>query len=313
MSQVCKMKSRNLDREDIPEAGSCKSCHKQHDTLSGFLRHVTQSKCCLDDYDPEYIEKLKRESRLRSKRRWHAKYWEPHLKHEQKNRRSSIENKHVPVLERRSDGGRAFRNLYNSVFEKSIEKATTRMEDLSKKHVIPSEISDDLTDDTLDIVFNQCDSVFTTIKKGASEFDTLQAAFRSIEAKFDDKFKATYMEMQESWAVYTINEITLDLFPNSLDRAYSTFYKSEKFKNCFLKSQDSVLDLIFLKLLVTDNYFQVDNMEHLEAALEKTFRRLFEEELEKNASECGLAQELETWIDALLEKRFLKCKLQFKE
>ena len=51
---------------------------------------------------------------------------------------------------------------------------------------------------------------------------------------------------------------------------------NSKFKSCFLKSQDNVLDLIFDKLIVTENYFTADEADSLEITLVKTFKKYLE-------------------------------------
>ena len=60
----------NDDKED---PGTCGFCKKSFETLSKFLRHVSHSKLCLEDYDPTVIKSLKEKSRLKSKRKWFHK------------------------------------------------------------------------------------------------------------------------------------------------------------------------------------------------------------------------------------------------
>ena len=63
-------KRRFKEEDDKKEPGSCCHCKKSFDTLSGFLRHVSHSKLCLEDHDPALIEELRQKSNKKSKRKW---------------------------------------------------------------------------------------------------------------------------------------------------------------------------------------------------------------------------------------------------
>ena len=76
----------------------CNVCLKEFDNTCQFLKHVSHSKGCLKGHDPKVIEKLKRESRLRSKRNW-ARRNKP-LKAPKAPREKARKSTYVPVDER---------------------------------------------------------------------------------------------------------------------------------------------------------------------------------------------------------------------
>ena len=97
-----------LTEEEKP--GACKHCRKQFDYMSSFIRHVTHSKLCLETYDPEFIDRIKRESQLSSKKRCFANAWNTRLREERKQRRENIKsvnkNYYVSVTEKGSFKGK---------------------------------------------------------------------------------------------------------------------------------------------------------------------------------------------------------------
>ena len=75
------------------EPGTCGFCRKQFQFLSSFIRHVTHSKLCLEYHDrddPEFIEKLKRRSRLETKKRYFQNAWKSGLKEERQKKRDNL-------------------------------------------------------------------------------------------------------------------------------------------------------------------------------------------------------------------------------
>ena len=98
------------------DPGTCGFCKKSFEYLSTFIRHVTHSKLCLEYHDPDFIEKIKRQSRLNSRKRWFANAWERGLKEKRKAIRENIKSVnnvakkkyYVSVNERKSFAGKSF-------------------------------------------------------------------------------------------------------------------------------------------------------------------------------------------------------------
>ena len=68
----------SLISKEEENPGVCEYCRKQFDYLSTFIRHVTHSKLCKEHYEENesgFIESIKRESRLKSRKRYFKNAW----------------------------------------------------------------------------------------------------------------------------------------------------------------------------------------------------------------------------------------------
>ena len=99
----------NFGRErDEDKPGSCRHCRKCFDTTAKWIRHVTHNKVCLAAHDPEIVNEIKRESRLRTKRLWARRNKERINAEKQTGAVKSCFEYYVPVAEKRSESGKAF-------------------------------------------------------------------------------------------------------------------------------------------------------------------------------------------------------------
>ena len=95
------------------DPGTCSYCRKQFDFLSSFLRHVSHRKLCKKFYDENqsgFIESMKKEARLKSRKRYFKNAWDYRIKEERKAKRDNVkstQNKYyVSVNEKSSFAGK---------------------------------------------------------------------------------------------------------------------------------------------------------------------------------------------------------------
>ena len=316
------LREAKFEKENDEGGGTCKVCRKMCDTDSQFLRHVTQSKNCLTHHDPDFIENLRRECRLRSKRKWFRRNWDSRIKEERKaERKSNLKStgksnpRYVSKEERSTEVGKSFWKLFSEVFDECHEKAEKKMEEISQLHEIPKNLEMDTSDKALDHAFSNIFSIVKDVEKNdlinCSQDEAFEMCMVKLEDIYDEKFDEEYKDLQYSWRIHTFLDINKNLFPNAINKAYGTLYQEQKFKDCFFKAQDHSLDLIFLDLITKESYFSYINDETLQNQLSAAYDKFFNEELRNQSKENGLNEELKHIIEMSFKKRFAKEGLQY--
>ena len=300
----------NDDKED---PGTCGFCKKSFETLSKFLRHVSHSKLCLEDYDATVIKSLKEKSRLKSKRKWFHKNSNTKGEKGKKSPTKEIQGKEKWYASNRmkqSDGGRGFYKLFEGIFDDCEKVVKSEM----VKHYNSSSILKELAfDDTMELFFGE--KFEATYHQLIHEYPfqepdfVLDKAFEKLQSKFDEAVKENFEKSQENWVLGTHDDMNTNLFHYSWNKALNDYYNDERFIAATKNAQAKALDTLFLNLIVTENYFQDDIDEReLEAKMIKVYTKLMEEEFVNQSNENGLSEELKRYMEKKWERKFNSAK-----
>ena len=249
--------------------------------LTSFLRHVTRNKSCLESYDPKYLNYLKRESKLKSKREWLKRNYESRIKGERKSSKKngrSVSSR-VGLDERTTDAGTALHLLFYSVFKSYKVQVKARIEAISNTS-------------TMDLKAKSFNALIygNSNKDSGSNEEWCKVRLQEI---VDERKKISSKEL------YGI--IMHGFLKHCLDKAFRTFLKDSRFLEIFNNAQDSALDKI-LSELITAKYFPEDSSK-LEAKMTETFNDLVSKELEKTSKESSLYNDMGALISNMLEKK----------
>ena len=301
----------NDDKED---PGTCTFCKKSFDTLSKFLRHVSHSKLCLEQHDPLLIQRLKEKSRLKSKRKYSRK--NSNAKKEEEKKKSPAKEVKTTVKwyasnkMKNSDGGRGFYKLFEEIFDDCEKIVKSEMEKHYNQRPIYKEIA---IDDTMDNIFGK--SFEATYHQLTHEYPfekpdfVLDKTFEKLQSKFDEAVKQNFEESRENWVIGAHDDMNTNLFHYSYNKGLADYYNDERFIAATKNAQAKALDVIFLNLIVTENYFQDDiNDTQLEAKMIKVYGKLVEEEFVKQSNENGLSNELKKYLEKKWERKFNSTK-----
>ena len=244
---------------------------------------------------------------------WFKKNWESRIKEERKKAevlKDPAKSQYIPVSAKRTKAARAFGRVFRKIFESYRKGAEKRVEELSNERE-QAFLDDRGLDYSLDFVFNDCIySTFASIREGKTEEETLQKGFDSLEAQFKEKYQIQNGFARHVWRKGIFKDICLDLYKFSFDNAFSRFYDEAQFSNMLEKSEDTALDTIFLKLIVTEHYFPND-IGLLEVKMENAFNTILHEEFEKLCLEIGLQKKVETLMENILDRKFKKFGVEY--
>ena len=298
--------------DDKEHPGTCGFCKKSFETLSKFLRHVSHSKLCLEDYDATVIKSLKEKSRLKSKRKWCHKNSNTKEKKVKKSPIKEMQGKekwYASNKMKQSDGGRGFYKLFEGIFDECEKIVKSEM----VKHYNHCPIWKELAiDATMDWVFGNFEATYhqLTHEYPFQEPDfVLDKAFEKLQSKFDEFVERDFERSRENWVVGAHNDMNTNLFHYSWTKALCDFYYDERFIAATKNAQAKALDTLFLNLIVTENYFQDDIDEReLEAKMIKVYTKLVEEEFVDQCNENGLSNELKRYMEKKWERKFNSTK-----
>ena len=240
--------------------------------LKSFLKHVSHKKSCLGSYDPQYLNYLKRESKLKSKREWFKRNWDSRIKEERNlmKERGITTSNQVGLNERVTSTGKAFYRLFAYVFKNHKHQIKARIETLSN---MP----------TMDL----------------KSLDSGQG--NTNEERFKLSLKEIFNERKKISAA-KLNEIVMHGFlKHCMDRAFCDYLNDRRFIEMFCNAQDNALEKIFSEL-ITAKYFPND-ANKLEAKMTEAFDNLVSKELEEKSKDCNLCQDMCLLIDEMLEKK----------
>ena len=249
--------------------------------LTTFLRHVSRNKSCLESYDPKYLDYLKRESRLKTKREWLKRNYDSRIKDERKSKKKDgmSMNNHVGLEKRTTEAGRALHLLFYSVFKTHKQQIKARIEAISNST-------------TMDLKAKS----FNALIYGNSVQDT------GINEEWCKVKLQEIVNERKKISPAKLYEIIMHgFFKHCLDRAFCTYMKDIRFLEIFSNAQDAALDKI-LSELITTKYFPED-INKLEAKMTETFQNMVSKELEKTSKESGLYNDMVKLITNMLEKK----------
>ena len=302
LEQQEKPKPPNPRNEDI--AGACINCDKDFDNTSKFLMHISHSKLCYEAHDPKIIDNIRREARLRSKRKWFAQNWESRIKGERKAAyQAGKKPKYVPASTKKSKYGMVYSSLVKNIYGLQMKEVKQRLESIFLRD---NEYKNMVNVEALEFVFN--DDIFNILKGPlppyAADGPTIfEHAFCKLEKAFSDKFEKEYADFLDNWGRRNFAKITENLLEFIQDKAFKTCYYIEGFKSLYARSSDAALDKVFFELIMKEEYFPDDN-EELEVMMSKVFARVLNEEVLRLAEETEEFSKIENLVKTVVEKRF---------
>ena len=317
--------SNNDSLKKNDEAGSCTYCQKRFDSYSKFLRHVSHSKLCLEAHNPDVIERIKRKSNLRNKRKWYKKNKEKVKELKQKVKESkqmksnNEESKdtadtYITVGEKKSFHGKCFYNIFEMIYDEQVQKARERMEVLTERRTLSEGLKMELMDDALDFAFGCAEDAFNDMPIYFCEERILNQAFLRLEVKFQDKYKEECSDQKETWKENQMYDVTDDLFHSALSRAYRNFFRKVKFRDTMKNAEDRALDRLFFEEIDSEKFtFDEDRPFEFESALADRFKVLWAEDSKTTFKDSGLQHDFEALMEKILKQRFYDKELKFKD
>ena len=98
------------------------------------------------------------------------------------------------------------------------------------------------------------------------------------------------------------------IYPFSLNKAFLEIYNGQKFKIILEEAVDKALDEVFLRLIVTEGYF--NEKEDLQEQLEHSYYVDLQKEVSRLATKNGIQSEMRALMDSILKKKFIDCNLE---
>ena len=250
--------------------------------LTTFLRHVSHVKSCYKSYDPQYLDFLKKESKLKSKREWFKRNWDSKIKKERnlKKQEGGSKSNHVGLEERTTQSGKALLLLFNFVFKSHKSQIKARIEKISKMPTM------DLKPKSL---------------QGLMYGKSAQGNGTTHEEWFKVWMQEIVDERKKISADKLYDIIMHGLFKHCMDRVFCIYLKESRFNEIFSNAQDNALEKIFSELITTE--FSNVNTNKLEARMTETFQNLVSMELEETSKGCNLFIDMCSLIDKMLDKK----------
>ena len=292
--------------ENIDKSCSCENCLKTFENVSALFRHISHAKSCSNHYGKVYVDAMRKELRLNSKRNWFNA-----------NRDSiNVEKKksyYFPHSKRQTKEGRAFETVLRPIFYEFRSLAKKHIEEYGNDKA--NFISDEDVDKALDKTFDFEDwelhwdmpgsHTLEGMKELENEEDNLNLYFTALEKRFKcslDSFDV--INKSYYWGKHQQNKIGSELWTYCSNRAYLTIFNEEEFKQMLMNSQEFALDEVFFKLIVTEGYFKDDlSYTELEKKLEQAYHGLAREKLLKESEANGISFKLRLLMKEILKKR----------
>ena len=285
--------------------GTCSHCLKKFDNLSQFLRHVSHSKACLKAHDPEVIDRLKKESRRRSKRQWAVNNPQPNKK--------PRTTTYIPVAERYNKEGSAFSTFFRQIYDNVMKKVEKRCGEISDNTKLDEGLANEYFDEAMEHAIEGLDEIFLRMKHRKlpwkSEVEVFEYAFDAMEKRFDSKYKEKANRANDNFKMNTFDQVTKGIYAYALDRAFNLHFNN-KFKNVVKTAEDLSLDEIFLTLIDIEHYFP-DDLQELESKLEDVYKRLFKEKIEELCLKENILLEVEKLLVKIVCNRFRDHDMQY--
>ena len=308
------------------DGGTCAYCKRGFDNLSHFIRHVTHSKACKAHYDPRTIESFKKTSRQISKKKWY--HYQAHGSHSKSfnDERKQHREKHkkiyyVPNNIKHSESGRAFEVLFKAVYDKCLEEAKLIIEkQCNEQKSLLEEAFDEAMDTTFGLKQYDCPhtAIMTAelhLEAGKIEDDEeqiLEAAFQYLETNFNWRRGKILDEKKEKWKDYKFTDVSFNLFPLALNKAFSSCYDKFEFKSLYKTAIDNTLDTIFLTLVTTEGYFDYKDDDDLDSKMSNAYWSVIKVEVSKLFdANIELQTSMKTVMEEILKKQFDSCNLTY--
>ena len=150
-------------------------------------------------------------------------------------------------------------------------------------------------------------------KSGTKEEDLtneliMQDVFDGMEKCFEFHCRVDGGIKRYDWKKHKLWLFETGIYPFSLNKAFLSIYNGQKFKTILEKAIDKALDEVFLRLIVTEGYF--NEKENLQKQLEHAYYVHLQKEVSRLATENGIQSEMRTLMDSILKKKFSDCHLE---
>ena len=274
--------------------------------------HVSQSKACLENHDPEVFKEYKRRSRSLTKKKWyharaHGKYSEEFKQERKQRQKNSKKIYYVPNDIKFSPSGRAFEKLFKPVYTKYLDEAESMIETLSHGQ---KAITNKAIDEALDQVFNEtpkciCLSLgnrYLSIDENYDDARILELAFEKLEKKFNEKFEELVADKRNGWRAEKFVGVSSNLYSFAKNKAFVECYGDE-FKGLFEKAVDNALDVVMMDLIATEGYFNSEK--DLEDQLYWAYESVLKTEVQKLYDDDeNFNKKLPRLMENILRKKF---------
>ena len=297
----------------------CKHCLKWCDDVSQFIRHVSHSKICNQSYDSLFLAQVKKESRLHSKRKWRYENWES-IKAKQGDKK---ERYYVTNKVKLSPEGRSFEKVFRPIFDEMFGAAKEKIETYANEKTFLSQAEIGIN---MDLAFgkglmDQCLKEFRgegIWKRGTNEEDLtdeliIQDVFDGMEKCFDFHCRVDGGIKRYNWRKHKLWLFETGIYPFSLNKAFLSIFNGQTFKVILDEAIDKSLDEVFLRLIVTEGYFNgwpYNEKENLQEQLEHAYYVELQKEVSRLTTDNGIKSEMRTLMDSILKKKFNDCHLE---
>ena len=296
----------------------CKHCLKWCDDVSQFIRHVSHSKMCNQSYDSLFLAEMKKESRLNSKRKWRYENWES-IKAKQGDKK---ERYYVTNKVKLSPEGRSFGRIFRPIFDELFGLAKAKIETYAneKSFLSQAEIGINMDRAFTQGLMDECHKEFrgegiwrrgilgSTKDENISDEQIMQEVFDGMEKCFDYHCRVDGGIKRYDWKKHKLWLFETGIYPFSLNKAFLEIYNGQKFKIILEEAVDKALDEVFLRLIVTEGYF--NEKEDLQEQLEHSYYVDLQKEVSRLATKNGIQSEMRALMDSILKKKFIDCDLE---
>ena len=308
--------------EEEDGGGSCEHCHRSFNNVSQFVMHISRSKACKDNFDPELLEDYKKISRKISKRKWYCNMaHNPNnakiFKEERKERMKNKEKKpyYVPNEIKNSVSGRALEKVFRTVYDKFMNEAKLKIEQQShSKDSLNKEAIDQALDSSFDEKYltdqlTWCNHSDEALVIKGNESEMLEALFKRMDKHFKENFERLCIKVKEDWRDKKYYDVSFNFYHYALNRALLDCY-GKSFKDLFENAIGNALDVVFLTLITTEDYFNDDK--DLEKQLESAYDMVLSEQVWKLFDENTKEKKaMESMMEKALKKRFENNDLKY--
>ena len=106
-----------------------------------------------------------------------------------------------------------------------------------------------------------------------------------------------------------LSVIDSELFQYSLNQAFLHIFNGEKCKRLLSECEDFALDEVFMKLIVTEHYFDLEK--DLEKSMEDVFWKKLKTNFELKTKESGLEQDVRSLMNTIMKKKVYFDELEY--
>ena len=293
---------------------SCEYCLKTFETVSALFRHISHAKSCSSHYGKVYVEGMRKELRINSKRKWSEA------------NRDSIKNApkkkyYFPISDRLTNEGQAFQNIFRNIFQDFRKLAQNHIEEhlKNKQNFYDDEDIDKALDETFDFLDWELHrnmpgyQPFEGIQELENEEDSLNLYFTQLEKRFQNNLSSIdTANKRYYWRKEQEHKIGSELWTFCSNKAFLTIYNEDQCKQVLESSGNAALDEIFFKLIVTKDYFLDDiDDEDLETKMSQTYSGIYKKEIQKRFEEMGITEKMRNLMKGSMKKRIYADELEY--